>query len=63
MRSISGKTTGTLRLACYGTSAPQVLPPMLKGFIRDYPGISIKLAEGDIVAVRNSSTKAMSTWH
>lgn len=51
IRSVGGKTTGTLRLACYATSAPQVLPRLLKGFIRKYPAISIKVLEGDLRAV------------
>jgi DNA-binding transcriptional LysR family regulator len=48
MRSVGGKTTGTLRIACYGTSAPQVLPRLLKHFVSMYPEISIKLLEGDM---------------
>jgi len=51
MRSVGGKTTGTLRLGCYATSAPQVLPRLLKGFIRDYPAISIQIFEGDLRSV------------
>jgi len=48
MRSVGGKTTGTLRIACYGTSAPHVLPRLLKHFVSIYPEISIKLLEGDM---------------
>lgn len=48
MRSIGGQKTGTLRIACYATSAPQVLPRLLRDFIRLYPNISIKLLEGDM---------------
>ena len=51
MRSVGGKATGTLRLGCYGTAAPQVLPRLLKEFIRKYPAISIKIFEGDLRAM------------
>jgi DNA-binding transcriptional LysR family regulator len=54
MRSVGGKTTGTLRIACYATSAPQVLPRLLKHFIRKYPEISIQLFEGDLRGVIES---------
>lgn len=51
LRSIGGEPVGALRLACYVTTAPHVLPPMLKGFVRDHPGVRIELAEGDMTSV------------
>jgi DNA-binding transcriptional LysR family regulator len=51
LRSIGGQSVGALRLACYVTTAPHVLPLMLKGFKRDNPGVSIELTEGDMVSV------------
>jgi DNA-binding transcriptional LysR family regulator len=51
LRSIGGQPVGALRLACYVTTAPHVLPPMLKGFVRDHPGVRVELAEGDMVSV------------
>jgi len=51
LRSIGGEPVGALRLACYVTTAPHVLPLMLKGFVRDHPGVRIELAEGDMNSV------------
>lgn len=51
LRSIGGQPVGALRLACYVTTAPHVLPLMLKGFVRDNPGVGIELTEGDMVSV------------
>jgi DNA-binding transcriptional LysR family regulator len=51
LRSIGGQPVGVLRLACYVTTAPHVLPLMLKGFVRDNPGVRIELTEGDMVSV------------
>ena len=51
LRSIGGQPVGALRLACYVTTAPHVLPLMLKGFVRENPGIRIELTEGDMVSV------------
>ena len=51
LRSIGGQPVGALRLACYVTTAPHVLPLMLKGFVRDHPGVRVELAEGDMVSV------------
>jgi DNA-binding transcriptional LysR family regulator len=51
LRSIGGQPVGALRLACYVTTAPHVLPLMLKGFVRDHPGVRVDLAEGDMVSV------------
>lgn len=51
LRSIGGQPVGALRLACYVTTAPHVLPPMLKGFVRDHPGVRVELAEGDMVSM------------
>jgi DNA-binding transcriptional LysR family regulator len=51
LRSIGGEPIGALRLACYVTTAPHVLPPMLRGFVRDNPGVRIELAEGDMSSV------------
>ena len=51
LRSIGGQPVGALRLACYVTTAPHVLPLMLKGFVRDHPGVRIELAEGDMTSV------------
>src|SRR6185437_8148395 len=54
LRSIGGQPVGALRLACYITTAPHVLPLMLKGFVRENPGVRIELTEGDMVYMVNS---------
>ena len=51
LRSIGGQSVGALRLACYVTTAPHVLPLMLKGFVRENPGVRIELTEGDMVSM------------
>jgi DNA-binding transcriptional LysR family regulator len=51
LRSIGGQSVGALRLACYVTTAPHVLPLMLKGFVRDNPDVRIELTEGDMVSM------------
>ncbi len=51
LAAISGDPVGTLRLACYATTAPFVLPPLLKEFARRYPGVRIKVQEGDMSAI------------
>lgn len=51
LRSIGGQPVGALRLACYVTTAPHVLPLMLRGFVRDHPGVRVDLAEGDMASV------------
>lgn len=51
LRSIDGDPKGTLNIGCFVTTAPHVLPLMLKSFVREYPGISITIREGDLAAV------------
>ncbi len=51
LAAISGDPVGTLRLACYATTAPYVLPPLLKEFARLYPGVRIKVQEGDMAGI------------
>lgn len=51
LRSIGGQPVGALRLACYVTTAPHVLPLMLKGFVRENPGVRIETTEGDMISV------------
>lgn len=51
LQSIGGEPTGVLRLACYMTAAPYVLPLILTSFVHSHPGVSIELSEGDIITV------------
>jgi DNA-binding transcriptional LysR family regulator len=52
LASVSGDPVGTLRLGCYATAAPFVLPPLLKEFARRYAGIRIEVREGDLTWVQ-----------
>ena len=45
LASVSGDPVGTLRLGCYATTAPFVLPPLLKAFARRHSGIQIDVRE------------------
>lgn len=48
LRSVDGDPQGTIRIACYITTAPFVLPVMLRDFARIYPNIGITIYEGNI---------------
>ena len=50
LESIGGTTTGSIRVACYATTAPSFLPPILKAFTQSHPEISIQLLEGNMEA-------------
>ncbi len=52
LSSLKGSPTGTLRLGCYVTVAPFVLPTMLRAFSDRYPAARIDLREGDMVMMR-----------
>ncbi len=49
--SVGGDTTGLVRIACYATAAPSFLPPVLKNITEHFPGISIKLLEGNMATI------------
>ncbi|MFK7751643.1 MAG: LysR family transcriptional regulator [Sedimentitalea sp.] len=51
IRSVGGRTTGLIRVACYATAAPSFLPPILTSLRDTYPGVSVKLLEGHMQAV------------
>lgn len=51
LASVSGDPVGTLRLGCYATTAPFVLPPLLKEFGRRHSGIHIDVREGDMATI------------
>lgn len=51
LASIAGTSTGILRMACYVTVAPYVIPGMLRNFTRNNPGIRVDLREGDMVSI------------
>ncbi|MBL4768089.1 MAG: LysR family transcriptional regulator [Rhodobacteraceae bacterium] len=52
VKSIGSDTTGALKIGCYATAAPAFLPPVLKTFTEKYPGISIKLLEGNMQTIK-----------
>ena len=52
LSALAGDPVGTLRLACYDTTAPYVLPPLLKEFARRYPGVRISVQEGNMDEIR-----------
>ena len=51
LASIAGTSTGILRMGCYVTVAPYVIPGMLRNFTRNNPGIRVDLREGDMVSI------------
>ena len=51
LKSIGGEPNGVLRLACYMTAAPHVLPLILTSFVRSHPRVRVELSEGDITTV------------
>jgi DNA-binding transcriptional LysR family regulator len=57
LASVSGDPVGTLRLGCYATTAPFVLPPLLKEFARQYASIHIEVREGDMAAIIEQVTQ------
>ncbi|WP_179381653.1 LysR family transcriptional regulator [Jannaschia marina] len=46
--SLGGTATGTVRVACFATVAASFLPELLTRFADAYPGIEIRLIEGDM---------------
>ena len=51
LESLGGSACGSLRLGCYVTAAPYVLPPTLHAFRQRYPQAHISLREGDLVVI------------
>ncbi|MDE0752337.1 MAG: LysR family transcriptional regulator [Planktomarina sp.] len=51
LQSQGGDEAGLVRIACYATAAPAFLPPILKSITENFPGISIKLMEGDMISI------------
>lgn len=48
-REIGESMTGTLRVACYETIAPFLIPRLVTGFTDRYPQVELAFAEGDMV--------------
>lgn len=48
IKSVGGDATGLVRIACYATAAPSFLPPILKTITEEFPGISVRVLEGNM---------------
>ena len=48
VRTVGSDATGLVRIGCYATAAPSFLPPILNAITQEFPGISIKLLEGNM---------------
>ena len=56
LQSLAGAPTGTIRLGCYVTTAPFILPPLLSAFSERYPQARIDIREGDMEMIRELLT-------
>ena len=51
LQSQGGDDAGLVRIACYATAAPTFLPPILKSITENFPSISVKVMEGNMMAI------------
>ena len=51
MIAVAGGLSGSVRVACYATAAPAVLPPILSGVSGNFPDMSFSILEGSIERV------------
>lgn len=51
IQSVAGGLRGTVRVACYATAAPAVLPMILRDVTQQFPDMSLSLLEGSIERV------------
>ncbi|MBT7999603.1 LysR family transcriptional regulator [Planktomarina temperata] len=51
LQSQGGDDAGLVRIACYATAAPTFLPPILNSITENFPGISVKVMEGNMMAI------------
>ncbi len=51
LQSVAGGLQGTVRVACYATAAPAVLPPILSDVTGQFPDMSLSILEGSIERV------------
>jgi DNA-binding transcriptional LysR family regulator len=51
VETIDGQLSGRLELACYTSSAPLLVPPMIQSFSNSYPDVEIGLHEGNLEEV------------
>lgn len=50
---LGGGPTGRLRLGCFATAAPYVLPPILRQLNQEMPEVRVDLLEGDMIMLRD----------
>jgi DNA-binding transcriptional LysR family regulator len=48
IHAVAGDLRGTVRLACYATAAPAVLPPILRDVTEHFPEMTLSILEGSI---------------
>lgn len=51
LKSQGGEEVGLVRIACYATAAPAFLPTILKSMSKNFPDISIKVMEGNLMTI------------
>lgn len=51
LKSLGGDASGHVRIACYGTAAPAFLPPILQNITDKFPGMSVKVMEGNLKTI------------
>ena len=51
LQALGGDTSGLVRIACYGTAAPAFLPPILQNIKETFPGMSVKVMEGNLNSI------------
>lgn len=51
MDALTGTMGGTVRVACYATAAPAVLPHVLRGVTARYPDMAFTLLEGSLTRI------------
>ena len=51
LQSVGGDASGHVRIACYATAAPAVLPPILQNITENFPGMSVQVLEGNLVTI------------
>lgn len=50
---LSVRLTGTIRVGCFPTAAPHVMPPLLQAMKKKYPAIAIELHEDTLAGLSN----------
>lgn len=51
LRAVGGDAAGFVRIACYVTTAPALLPPILRSISKDFPQMSVQVLEGNMETI------------